>query len=185
MCCGSRAGRLAERVTWVAFLRAINVGGRNITMAELRGMFEDAGYEGVESHIASGNIIFKTPAGQEQAELELAIETALESALGYPVRTFLRPTIELSAIADAAFVEQVGSHQVGLLKQPPDPAGRAAVLALAGDRDLIEVGERQVHWLRPDTTASRLANGNFERALGQPATFRTVNTLRAIARKWG
>ena len=185
MCCGFRVARQTEPTTWVAFLRAINVGGRNVTMAELRQVFEAAGYEGVASFIASGNIVFRTAPDQDSMELESAIEGQVRAALGYEVLTFLRSPSELVGIADAAYRDVDGSHQVGLLKQLPSPAARTAVLALATDNDVIEVVGCEVHWLRHDTGASRLANGNFERTLGMPATFRSVTTLRKIAAKWG
>ena len=41
-----------------AFLRAINVGGHNVTMEKLRGLFEASGFKDVETFIASGNVIF-------------------------------------------------------------------------------------------------------------------------------
>jgi len=45
---------------YVAFLRAINVGGHTVTMDDLRGLFESLGFSTVETFIASGNEIFET-----------------------------------------------------------------------------------------------------------------------------
>ncbi len=44
--------------TYVAFLRAINVGGHNVKMEVLRALFEAQGYADVATFIASGNVIF-------------------------------------------------------------------------------------------------------------------------------
>lgn len=41
-----------------AFLRAINVGGRTVKMERLRREFEVFGFPGVETFIASGNVVF-------------------------------------------------------------------------------------------------------------------------------
>jgi uncharacterized protein (DUF1697 family) len=41
----------------VAFLRAIDVGGDNVKVEAFRALFEALGYEGVETFIASGNVI--------------------------------------------------------------------------------------------------------------------------------
>ena len=46
--------------TWVALLRAVNVGGRKVPMAELRQALEDAGLAEVRTYIASGNVIFRS-----------------------------------------------------------------------------------------------------------------------------
>ena len=65
-----------------AFLRAINVGGHTVTMAELRGQFEALGFSDVETFIASGNVIFTSRAKGGQA-LERRIEARLHQTLGY------------------------------------------------------------------------------------------------------
>jgi uncharacterized protein (DUF1697 family) len=175
--------RPSELIRYVAFLRAINVGGRNVTMAELRQRFGEMGFTDVESLIASGNIIFRTDAVTPPPALEERIETALADALGYDVATFIRVPADLTGIADAAFAGETGSHQVGLLKAAPAVEAVAATLALQTEHDTIAVVGREVHWLRRDTAASQLVNGRFERALGGQATFRSVATLRRIAAK--
>ena len=46
---------------YIAFLRAINVGGHNtVKMDFLRQLFESLGFSNVETFIASGNIVFET-----------------------------------------------------------------------------------------------------------------------------
>ena len=62
---------------YVAFLRAVNVGGRIVKMDALRGHFAAAGFANVETFIASGNVIFDTRAKAGPA-LEAKIEAALE-----------------------------------------------------------------------------------------------------------
>jgi len=45
---------------YVAFLRAINVGGHVVTMAQLKRAFEAVPLASVETFIASGNVIFES-----------------------------------------------------------------------------------------------------------------------------
>lgn len=46
----------------VALLRVVNLGARNkVPMAQLRTLLEDAGYDGVRTYIASGNVILDGP----------------------------------------------------------------------------------------------------------------------------
>ena len=48
-------------MTYVALLRGINVGGKNITkMAALKACLEEAGLDRVETFIQSGNVVFET-----------------------------------------------------------------------------------------------------------------------------
>ena len=46
--------------SYVAFLRAVNVGGRFVKMAELRTALEGAGFTDVETHIQSGNVLVRS-----------------------------------------------------------------------------------------------------------------------------
>src|SRR4051812_29802226 len=83
----------------IAFLRAINVGGHNVTMAQLRKEFEALGLKEVETFIASGNVIFTSRATDLRA-LERKIEAQLQRALGYEVATFVRTCSEVAALAE-------------------------------------------------------------------------------------
>ena len=83
---------------YVAFLRAVNVGGRIVKMDELRGLFAEVGLSEVETFIASGNVIFSTTA-KATAALEQKIETHLKKALGYDVPTLIRTTAEVAIAA--------------------------------------------------------------------------------------
>ena len=75
---------------FIAFLRAINVGGgRTVKMQSLRQVFESLGFSRVTTFIASGNVVFETTTKKTRA-LERKIERALKTALGYEVRTFVR-----------------------------------------------------------------------------------------------
>lgn len=84
-------------MTYIAFLRGINVGTHKVTMAELRGLFEQLGLRNVRSYIASGNIFFETDSRDRQT-LQHDIENQLKQALGYEVPTFLREIVEIEAI---------------------------------------------------------------------------------------
>ena len=66
---------------FVAFLRAINVGGHLVKMDQLRSLLEELGFVNVETFIASGNVIFESRAGAT-APLERKIERVLRDGLG-------------------------------------------------------------------------------------------------------
>ena len=68
----------------LAFLRAINVGGRTVRMEELRRLFEDLGLARVETVIASGNVVLESRASDEAA-LAKRIEKQLAAGLGFEV----------------------------------------------------------------------------------------------------
>src|SRR5215468_9694071 len=119
---------------YIAFLRAINVGGNNmVKMDRLRKLFEGAGFTNVETFIASGNVIFDG-AGKTDG-LERAIEAMLKDALGFEISTFVRTGAELKALAahDAftpAEVSRAARLNVAFLAKPIDAKGKRALMAL-------------------------------------------------------
>lgn len=171
---------------YVAFLRAVNVGGRIVKMAELRGIFEAAGMREVETFIASGNVIF-TSGARSTATLEATIEGQLRKALGYDVPTFIRTTAEVAAAAahapfQPADVAAAGAFLVAFLRQPPDAVGRAGLAALGSDIDRFAVHGREAYWLStPRQGESKLTLVKFERAIGRAATMRSMVSAGKLA----
>ena len=171
---------------YAAFLRAVNVGGRVVKMDRLRKLFEDSGFTGVSTHIASGNVLFTAGRGRA-ATFETKIETALGSALGWEVATFLRTPAELAAVvAHVPFApEDVGEAHgvyVGFLKEPPGAEKHDLVHGFRTPTDELAVNGREVYWLcRTRSSDSEFSGGKLEKALGLLATFRNLTTVRAVA----
>lgn len=170
---------------YFGFLRAINVGGRNVKMAALRSIFEEIGCENVSTLIASGNVIFQI-AGEDPSALEILIEEALQRSLGYRVETFLRTPDALTSI--------VGQQPFG-----PDAPGEGEALhvgflkaAIAKDRlifldrfqtesDAFHHSGREIYWFRRGRVSdSEFSNAALEKGVGGPATFRNLTTLRKL-----
>jgi uncharacterized protein (DUF1697 family) len=85
-------------IRYIAFLRAINVGGHIVKMQDLRRLFESWGLSAVQTYIQSGNVVFEAD-GKRPRDLEKVLEERLQEALGYRVATFLRTERELADIA--------------------------------------------------------------------------------------
>ena len=132
-------------IRYIAFLRAINVGGHTVKMDMLRQLFEALGFSKVETFIASGNVIFESPQKNTRA-LEKTVEQQLRAALGYEVATFIRTATELSAIAHyqpfpPAQREAAQVFAVAFLTDVLDSAVEKKLLALTTDIDQF----RKVH----------------------------------------
>ncbi len=174
---------------WVAFLRAINVGGHVVKMERLRGLFEELGFSAVETFIASGNVIFAARA-QEPSVLVRKIEKRLREALGYEVKTFLRTPAEVAAIARyrpfaEAELRSAAALNVAFLGEPLTVAGVSALMALETELDAFHVHGREVYWLcRVKQSGSKFSNALFERAIRVRATFRGMNTVARLAAKF-
>jgi uncharacterized protein (DUF1697 family) len=169
---------------YVAFLRAINVGGHTVKMDRLRAEFEALRFRDVATFIASGNVLFSTPS-REGAELETRIERRLEKTLGYPVATFLRTPEELQAIVnDEPFPDRdpASTLWVGFVKTAVPAEARERLLALRTAIDEFEVRGREAFWLRRERSMAQLVTGaRIDRALQSATTFRNVTTVRKLA----
>ena len=165
----------------VAFLRAVNVGGRMVKMDRLRAVFEGLRFREVSTFIASGNVLFK--ARGEAAALERRIERALAEAFGFEVTTFVRGAVELcDAVRATPFAPAEGeSLMVGFLKVPPTAADAARVLALQTPDDELAVRGRELWWLRRGRISdTKLAGGLLEKTVGGPMTIRNVTTVTKL-----
>ena len=83
--------------TYVALLRAVNVGGTGkLPMSTLKQMCEEVGLKQVRTYIASGNIVFKSDT--EEAEIKSALEGRLQAYAGKPVGVLVRSAGEMAAV---------------------------------------------------------------------------------------
>jgi uncharacterized protein (DUF1697 family) len=174
---------------YVAFLRAVNVGGRTVKMDALRTLFAGMGFRNVQTVIASGNVVFESPE-RSVMRIQEAIEQGLEAALGYPVTTFIRTMPELTALAEHPLVagdgiNHGGSLYVAFLSERPSREATRKLMAFKSDTEEFHVYERHVLWLvRGRFSDSQLSGPALERTLGLPATVRNSTTVRKIAQKF-
>ena len=136
---------------YIAFLRAINVGGHNIKMDHLRQFFESLGFSNVETIIASGNVILDAKAGNVKA-LEKKIKNKLQEALGYEVATFIRTDIELAGISKyssspQSYLDAASALNIGFLADTLDDTSVQKLMALQTDIDAFHFHRRETYWL--------------------------------------
>jgi uncharacterized protein (DUF1697 family) len=173
---------------YIAFLRAINVGGHPVKMETLRQLFEMFGFENVETFIASGNVVFESTI-HDIVALELKIASGLRSALGYEVATFIRSGAELVKIAAyQAFpqseLEKSTAFNIAFLSTPLDDKAKQKLMALGTDIDTFATHGREVYWLcRKKQSESTFSNAVLEKTLGVKSTLRGKNTVNKLAAK--
>lgn len=175
----------ADEHTWIAFLRAINLGAhRKFPKDAIRGAAEAAGGTGVETYINTGNVRLDHPVGSRE-EMERLLEAAFAADRGFDVPTVCFDTEELSAIAAEAArlgAGHDGTQYVWLLKDLPGPEARATVEDLTDGR--VRVVGRAAHLLTPSGyQAAAAENKAVQRHLGV-GTNRNVTVIRALAAKW-
>jgi uncharacterized protein (DUF1697 family) len=180
--------------THVALLRAVNVGGVKVTMAELRALVESLGHKDVSTYIQSGNLLF-TPPRADTAALGRELSAAIENSLGVRSSVIVLSRDELAKVAQAnpytSEPEPRFVHIVFLPGEPDDsvpPAVAAAVTDAAGrgGRDEAALRGRALYLHTPDGFGtSELAKALLGKrsspvAAGTARNWSTVTKLLAL-----
>jgi uncharacterized protein (DUF1697 family) len=176
---------------YIAFLRAINVGGHTVKMDVLRKFFEELNFSKVETFIASGNVIFESPSKSAKT-LELKIEQHLRAALGYEVATFLRTPPELAAVAAykpfsaADLTATANNLYIGFTSQEPSKEAKQKLQAFANGVNDFHIHNCEVYWLVRNTTSSQseFSGALLEKTLGLKTTMRNRTTVKKMADKF-
>jgi uncharacterized protein (DUF1697 family) len=174
--------------TFIAFLRAVNVGKRQVKMAALREELEANGFTEAATFIASGNLKVTTTL-RSAAKVEKELERVMEAWLGFDVPTMVRTPTQLVAAYDAGGELESplpGSprHYVSFLKDKPSAAGVKELEAWDKPKERAQVIGREVHlWLGSDRP--KLTNATMEKILGVAGTARDWKTVTKLAATWG
>jgi uncharacterized protein (DUF1697 family) len=175
--------------TYVAFLRAINLGPtRKFPKDAIKAATEAAGGSDVETYINTGNVRLAHPA-RSVAKVQAALEEAYAEAAGFAVPTIVFTTSDLASLtarAEELHAEHdpAGQHYVTLYSVPPTAEAAQAVHALEHEGERVVVDGRAAYVLLDGNihTSKVLASKPFT-ALGQ-GTARTIKVLRTVTEKW-
>jgi uncharacterized protein (DUF1697 family) len=171
---------------YIAFLRAINVGGTTlIKMIDLKRMFESFGLENVQTYIQSGNVIFESEE-KDAVRLEEQIERQLEKAWGKKIQLFVRTIRQVVAIVKACpFEPKEGeSVYIVILDKKPDKKNIQALLAFRNEFDDFAVKGREGYQLRCSREKTMFLNRSMEQVLGVPGTARNLTTMKKLVEKY-
>lgn len=176
--------------TYVAFLRAINLGARRkFPKQAIAAATEAAGFTGVATHINTGNVRLET-AMRSRSKIESMLEAVYAEHAGFEVRTIVFSAAELAAVAgDAAELnagrDDLERHYIYLLKDEPEPQRGVRLVERMPDPHTAVVRGRAVHLLLGQGVEAGMVDPiGVERALGVVATSRNVNVVRTVASKW-
>jgi uncharacterized protein (DUF1697 family) len=154
------AGGIVRGVgTYVALLRGINVGGKNvIRMADLRACFEGEGFSEVETYIQSGNVVFVS--GEKRETLAPRIEEALSRSFDYAARVVVRSRRQLLSVvrrAPEGFGEEADAYRydVAFLKAPLSAREVLPQVRLREGVDTAHGGPRVLYFSRLKKRASQ------------------------------
>jgi uncharacterized protein (DUF1697 family) len=174
-------------VIHVAFLRAINVGGRAVVkMTELKAAFARAGCRNVRTFIASGNVVFEAPP-KLPAALRTRIAKELVTVFGKEPGVCYRTLDEIDAlIAANPFGKHASDRALKLYIAFMDRVpSKLPKLPLVVEKELVEITAIRAADMM--LVSRRKPNGmyGFPNAcvedLGVTATSRNWNTVTRVA----
>ncbi len=173
--------------SYVAFLRAVNVGGRMVKMAALREQLERHGFSDVETFIASGNVKVTTRL-RSTGSVEKNLEKLLIEWLDFEVPSIVRTPAQLAAAYAAGGdleppLPGTPRHYVAFLRDKPGPKAAAALAAWEEpDERAMVVGQEAHLWLASDRP--KLTNSRMEKILDTVGTARDWKTLTKLVDLW-
>ncbi|MGN0020025.1 MAG: DUF1697 domain-containing protein [Sphingobacterium hotanense] len=169
--------------TFVIFLRAVNVSGKNlIKMAELKEVLANATFTNVQTYIQSGNIILNSPLSAAATEKEVAC--LIRKHFNYDVTTFVLTEEQLkNVLKDSPFAMDLPGNRVFItfLSNPIDKLLQEEINTLKYLPEEFHCDDQVVYFYVPNGAANaKLSNNFFEKKLKINATGRNVNTVKKM-----
>jgi uncharacterized protein (DUF1697 family) len=170
--------------TWVALLRAVNLGARNkVSMPRLREVLTGAGFTAVRTYVNSGNVVLDSPL-RSAAAVGQQVHDAIIEHFGVDTPVMMRTGPQLAAVLDwNPFPDAAADHPnlVAVLHLSGKPDAAAVEVLLAGDYAPVRVAHRGeevvIDW--HDRTGRPTVDRAL-RKLGVDATARNWRTLTAL-----
>ncbi|MBU1376401.1 MAG: DUF1697 domain-containing protein [Alphaproteobacteria bacterium] len=165
-------------------LRAVNVGGRKLLMADLKRIAGAAGFDAPSTLLASGNVLFGTTLAPEAAEKTL--EAAIQADLGLAADVMVRDLAQLTAVIAAnPFPRQAKDEPSRLMAMflTGERQGELSLLdsaCVAGEEVRLGPGCLYI-WFPGGAGTSKLSNVVIERRLKVRGTARNWNTVNKLA----
>lgn len=165
-------------------LRAVNVGGRKLLMADLLRIAADCGFEAPATLLASGNLLFGTDLAPAAAGA--ALEAAIQRELGIATDVMVRDRGELDAVIAAnPFAREAReepSRLMAMFLSGPPEGDLASLEPACGLGEQVAVGPGCLYVFYPaGAGASKLTNVVIERRLKVRGTARNWNTVGKLA----
>ena len=152
-------------------------------MAELRTLLEDAGYEGVRTHLQSGNVVLSSPLSPRKLEAQL--ERQLAKALGMDIQVLVRTRAELAKVVERDPLGKVATNGSRYLvsflsKKLPANAARGLEAADLAPAQIVVDGRELYAWYPDGVQRSPAAKLLDDRRLGVVSTARNWNTVTKL-----
>jgi len=166
--------------SYVALLRAVNVGGTGkLPMKELRSMCEEAGFESVQTYIASGNVVFTSSDSEDK--VKSVLEKRLEAYAGRKVDVYVRTVREMKDLVDInPFADEPGNKVAVLFLDQKPPADLDAIVSGVKD-EKFKAADREIFISYPEGLGTTRLSFDKQKVQGTTRNMNTVTKLAQMA----
>lgn len=174
------AASISEKVAYL--LRAVNVGGNKVPMAELRTLAADLGADDVETYVNSGNLVCVPPGDAD--DFGTALVEGISERMGVTTDAIARTAAELRAARDA-FPYDVHESKfcyVWFLAAAPSSEAKSAVEAYDFGPERVALIGQDLHiWYADGAGRSAITATRLHRLCGVTGTGRNLRTVEKLA----
>ncbi len=163
--------------SYVALLRAVNVGGTgHLPMTELTSMCEAAGFAGVRTFIASGNVVFRC--ADDEKTVKAALEARLAAYAGKPVGVVVRTATEMAEILRGnPFPDAPGNRVLTFFFDTVVSLAILEGVAGRAENEHLSLGRRELYVVY----GSGMGASKLRIPAAKAATARNMNTVSKLA----
>lgn len=171
--------------TYIALLRGVNVGSKQMKMEKLRAVLDDLKFKDIQTYVQSGNAIFKT--SEKNAEkIADEIESGILKTFGFSVWVHVFPSERLKKILTKnPFLKNKkldpSGFYVTFLSGIPEKENLEKLQQVQSGQDQFEYRDQVLYLHCPNGYGkTKLNNSVVEQKLKLQATTRNWNTIHAL-----
>ncbi|MEO5609507.1 MAG: DUF1697 domain-containing protein [Ornithinibacter sp.] len=175
--------------SYVAFLRAVNVGGRFVKMAAVRTALEHAGFEDVRTHIQSGNVHVRSRR-RSSASVAGEVSRVMGDLAGFDVPAIVRTCADLRSVLTEAdgippLLEGERKRYIAFADGPVHSEPRALLDAWDRRGERVRVlGSELLADMTAGFHTTTSTTARLERITGLTMTWRDLEVVRTIDEEW-
>ena len=160
---------------FVALIRAVNVGGRQLKMDDLKRIAEELKLGSPRTYILSGNLLFTSD--RSEAALKSALEKSLTGHMGQAVEVMLSTYEEMAEVVEAnPFASEPGNRVAAIFLDAAPPA-RAIEDAKGQADERMALGAREIYVHYP----SGMGRSKLRIPAAAKGTARNLNSVAKLA----
>ncbi len=170
---------------FVVFLRGINISGQKLMkMADLRSALEQAGFEGVQTYVQSGNLVLKSE-DSDRDKISEGVKAVIKEKFGYDVPCLVKTRDEIEDILSESPYDPESRDPKKIffimLYEIPEKERVLAIDPSAYHPEEFLIKEDRIYLFAANGAAkSKLSNNFFEAKLKVNATTRNLNTMNKM-----